>query len=230
MPAYWLRRPDLRRDGDTLAAVDQLVARALEQSPGHCIDYRLDLPKWQFLCHVAERAGLVLHGSGDPAIARFEPRQPDDPLEFSNRRAVFAAADGLWPMYYAVLDRERHPMMLVNSCVRLASQTGGLSDPFYYFSISDTALQQKPWRQGTVYLLPASSFEAQPPLVAGFGDTQVHVAQAASPVPVEPLAKLAVGPEDFPFLDRIRGHRDEDLQARIAADPDGFPWVVPTAP
>ncbi|MEY9928939.1 hypothetical protein ABH926_003579 [Catenulispora sp. GP43] len=165
--------------------------------------------------------------SGDPGIARFEPRQPDDTLEFSSRRAVFAAADGLWPMYYAVLDREHHPMMLCNSCVRLGSQIGELSEPYYYFSISDTALEQNPWRTGMVYLLPAATFEAQPPLAVG--DAQAHVAQAASPVPVEPLAKLAVGPEDFPFLDRIRGHRDADLQARIAADPSGFPWVS-TAP
>ncbi|WP_159030652.1 MULTISPECIES: hypothetical protein [Streptomyces] len=41
---------------------------------------------------------LLLHGSGDPAIRRFEPRQPDDSSEFGNRRAVFAADDELWPM------------------------------------------------------------------------------------------------------------------------------------
>ncbi|MEU1003082.1 hypothetical protein [Streptomyces tibetensis] len=41
---------------------------------------------------------VLLHGSGDPAIRRFEPRQPDDSSEFGNRRAVFAADDGLWPM------------------------------------------------------------------------------------------------------------------------------------
>lgn len=52
----------------------------------------------QFLCHAADRGMLLLHGSGAPAIRRFEPRQPDDSSEFGNRRAVFAADDGLWPM------------------------------------------------------------------------------------------------------------------------------------
>ncbi|HEY7260878.1 MAG TPA: hypothetical protein VH589_05260 [Trebonia sp.] len=57
------------------------------------------------------------------------------------------------------------------------------------------------------------------------GQVTFQVAQAASPVPVSPVAKLAVGPGDFPFLELIRGHDDELLRARIAADPDGFPWV-----
>ena len=223
LPAYWLRRPELRRDRETVAAVDRLLTQALERGSERPIDYTLKIPRWQFLCHAVERANLVMHGSGDRGIRVFEPRQPADPLEFSNRRAVFGAVDGLWPMYFAILDRERHPMMLCNACVRLGSGTGVLSDPYYFFSISDTALRRRPWRAGMVYLLPADGFETQPPLTVG--DAQVHVAQAASPVPVKPLAKLSVGPDDFPFLGQIRGHRDEQLQARIAADPSGFPWV-----
>ena len=223
IPAYWLRRPELRRDRETVAAVDRFLALALERGSEHPIDYTLDLPRWQFLCHAVERGNLVLHGSGDPGIGVFEPRQPADSLEFSNRCAVFGAVDGLWPMYYAILDRASHPMMLCNACIRLGSGAGALSDPYYFFSISDTALQRRPWRTGMVYLLPADSFEAQPPLT--LADAQVYIAQSASPVPVEPLAKLAVGPDDFPFLGQIRGHDDEQLQARIAADPGGFPWL-----
>jgi hypothetical protein len=66
--------------------------------------------------------------------------------------------------------------------------TGEVSDPHYFFSISDMALTQRPWRSGVVYLLPAGSFETQPPLAVG--DVRVQVAQAASPVPVAPVAKL----------------------------------------
>ena len=44
------------------------------------------------------------------------------------------------------------------------------------------------------------------------GSYQVHIAQLASFVPVQPLAKLTVTPEDFPFLTQIRGHDDERLQ------------------
>jgi hypothetical protein len=154
MPAYWLRRPELRRDAGTVAAFDLLLGQALAGGPGRLIDYQLGVPKWQFLCHAAERANLVLHGSGDPGIGLFEPRQPADPLEFSSQRAVFAAVDGIWPMYYAILDRDRYPMMLCNSCIRVCPETGEPSDPYYFFSISDAALRQRPWRTGTVYLLP----------------------------------------------------------------------------
>jgi hypothetical protein len=52
----------------------------------------------------------------------------------------------------------------------------------------------------------------------------MYYAIPASPVSVNPVAKLAVEPEDFPFLDRIRGHDDERVWTRAPADPDGFPW------
>lgn len=214
-------------DTETLAAFDRLLEQALTHGPECPIDYRLDVPKWQFLCHAAERGNLVLHGSGGPGIELFEPRQPADSLEFSNRRAVFAAVDGIWPVYFAVLDRERCPMMLCNACVRVCLATGELGAPYYFFSISDTALARRPWRAGMVYLLPADSFEIQPLLAVG--DIRIQVAQAASPVPVRPAARLEVGPGDFPFLEQVRGHDDEMLRARIAADPDGFPWIEPTA-
>jgi hypothetical protein len=149
LPAYWMTRPAPPPGRRTSASFDRLLQQALAKGPGEPIDYRLEAPTWQFLCHAADRGKLLLHGSGDPAIGRFEPRQPDDNSEFGNRRAVFAAGDGLWPMYYAI---------------------------------------------------------------------------PASPVSVNPVAKLAVEPEDFPFLDRIRGHDDERVWTRAAADPDGFPW------
>ena len=219
LPDYWLGRPELSTDPETVAAFDLLLEQVLASGPEHLAGYPLNVPKWQFLCHATERADLVLHGSGDPGIALFEPRQPEDTLEFSSRRAVFAATDGIWPIYYAILDRERYPMMLCNSCVRVCSETGEPSDPYYFFSVSDASLRQRPWCTGTVYLLPGESFEIQPQLAAG--DVRIQPAQAASPVPVAPAAKLAVGPADFPFLEQIRGHDDQLLQARIAADPGG---------
>jgi hypothetical protein len=206
-----------------VAAFDRLLDQALDRGPDHPIDYRLDAPKWQFLCHAAERRNVVLHGSGNPAIEQFEPRQPNDTLDFSNRRAVFAATDGIWPIYYAILDRERHPtMMLCNSCIRIGSSAGPLSGPYYFFSISRPALEQQPWRTGTVYILPADSFESQPRLRRD--DVSIYVAQVASPRAVRPVAKLSVDPGDFPFLHQIHGHDNDRLNARMAADPNGFPW------
>lgn len=223
VPAYWLLSPEIQLDRDATQSFDRLLDQALARGPAHPIDYRLDIPKWRFLCHAANRGDVVRHGSGNPDIERFEPRRPADPLEFSNRHAVFAATDGIWPMYYAILDRDEHrTMMMVASSIRVES-AGRRSAPHHFFSISRPALERRPWRSGTVYLLPADSFEDQPPIA--IDDALVHITEAASPLPVEPAAKLTVHPTDFPFLDRIRGHDDDLLTARMSDNPAGFPWI-----
>lgn len=43
--------------------------------------------------------------------------------------------------------------------------------------------------------------------------------------PVQPIAKLLVEPDDFPFLDQIHGHNDEKLARLASANPNGFPWL-----
>lgn len=222
LPAFWLASPGPPADAGTRSAFECLLDDALERGPERAIDYRLAAPRWQFLCH-ATRRGLVLHGSGDANIARFEPRKPADRSAFGGRRAVFAATDGIWPIYFAILDRDRYPMALVNSCMSITGPDGRTDGPYYFFSITATALAHEPWREGTVYLLPGDGFEEQPEiLIAG---TAVRVAQAANLEPVNPLAKMKVRPEDFPFLRQIRGHDDGIVHARASDDPNGFPWL-----
>ncbi|MBN6039897.1 hypothetical protein [Amycolatopsis sp. 195334CR] len=169
--------------------------------------HRVDASKWQFLCHAADRGDLVLHGSGNPGITEFVPRRPPDLTEFGSRHAVFAAADGIWPMFYAILDRDIGEFSMCTGCVPDDGQAR------YHFSLTAATLARRPWRDGMVYLLPAATFERE--------DSS---AQAASPVPVRPVAKLAVRPTDFPFLHQVHGHHDDELRARAAADPGGFPW------
>jgi hypothetical protein len=96
----------------------------LLRDDGGPVAYDLGAPKWQWLCHVAERGDVVLHGSPNPGIDRFEPRQSNDTAEFGNRRAVYAAADGIWPMYFAIVDRSAGGVSLVNSCHRIERRTG----------------------------------------------------------------------------------------------------------
>lgn len=211
------------KDAETIAAFDALYDSAVAAGTGEPIDYRLAAPRWQFICHVADTRPVLLHGSANPGIARFEPRQPVDNTEFGNRNAVYAASDGLWPMYFAILDRERYDLSLVNGAVRPIDDEGRHGDPLYFFSISEAALPLKPWRRGMLYFLPRDSFEQQKPAVVG--DGQVAVQQWASPVPVAPLARIEVGPEDFPLLHAIRGHDRETTFARARANPDGFPWI-----
>jgi hypothetical protein len=90
------------------------------------------------------------------------------------------------------------------------------------FSISRSALPHQPWRSGTVYVLPGDTFELQPPM--RFGESEVRIPQLASLVAVRPLARVAVAPDDFPFLAQIRGHDDDRLEEYAHAMEAGGPW------
>ncbi len=213
LPDYWLQRPNAEPGHE--AAFDRLLAGA----SGGEIEYDLKAPKWQFLCHAADNAGLALHGSPDPGIETFEPRKADDLNEFGRQVAVYAAADGLWAMFFAIV--ERKGTSITNACIRLMID-GVIGEPHYFFSISRPALARRPWRRGWVYLLPRDTFVLQEPL--SFGPASVLVAQLASTEPVTPLGRLEVGPEDFPFLDSILPHDDDRLEEYARALETGAPW------
>jgi hypothetical protein len=222
LPDYWLTRPSVNFDESAQTAFDELLqtTRGLDGCP--TIPFTLPWPKWQFLCHVADHHQIALHGSGNPDINLFEPRQSNDLNAFGNQKAVYAASDGLWAMFFAIVDRERFALSITNACVRLVDETGTLHGPYYVFSVSQSALPKQPWRTGTVYLLPRSTFSVQPPMA--FGANEVHFAQLASQAPVMPLAKLTVTPADFPFLRQIRGHDDQRLQEYATALQTGAAW------
>jgi hypothetical protein len=222
LPSFLLPRPAMPTDEATLAQFEALYAQAIAGAGGE-IDYTLAAPRWQFLCYLADTKDIVLHGSGDPDIAMFEPRQSDDVNPFGDQKAIYAASDGIWPLYFAILDRERHPMSLINSSLRIELGDGKRSEPFYYFSITAAALAQRPYRRGMVYLIARDNFEQQ--AAEHYGEWKIHLPQWASFVPAKPLAKLSIGPEDFPFLDRMRGHDDATTFARARANPAGFPWL-----
>lgn len=223
MPHYYLRRPEMQLDAATIDGYEALWNYITTTPDAGELPYPLPTPRWQFLCYLADHKPVLLHGSGNSDVKLFEPRKAMDVMSFGNRAAVYAASDGIWPIYFAIVDRDQYGISLTNACVRVTTPTGGLSEPFYFFSISQTALVHQPWRTGTIYILPRTTFEPQPPIPSG--DQAVHVLQWASPLPVAPLAKLRVSPADFPFLQQIRGHDDLVQQERVRANPDGFPWI-----
>jgi hypothetical protein len=208
-------------DEKSRMAFDELLDATLSSDGCSIIPYALPWPKWLFLCYLADHCEIAMHGSGDANIALFEPRQSNDLNEFGNQKAVYAASDGLWAMFFAIVDRERIGS-ITNACVRLAEKDGTLHGPYYVFSVSQSALTHRPWRTGTVYLLPRASFVDQPSMP--FGDMEVRIAQLASFEPVKPLAKLTIAPNDFPFLRQIRGHDDQRLAEYARALETGSPW------
>lgn len=222
-PAYFLPRPPLDLTPTTRAAFARLYAEIVRLSHGQAVDYTLATPKWQFLSWLCDTQDVLLHGSGNPSIQEFEPRKSDDLNEFGDRQSVYAASDGIWPIYFAIVDRDRFVRSLNNSCSRMLGPDGARSDPYYFFSIDDDALPHQPWRVGTIYILPRAGFAQQSP--ASYRGMEVEIAQWASPTPVRPLARLSVGPADFPFLAQIRGHDMAVVSRRAERNPQGFPWV-----
>lgn len=220
LPDYWLARPEAILDEATRTAFDALLPAARSRGPNPIIDYTLAAPKWQFLCYAAEHHALALHGSGDANITVFEPRQSNDLNEFGNQKAVYAAADGIWPMFFAIVDRDRYSTTIMNGCIRIVAG-GQVGAPVYFFSVGRAAFHERPWRTGVVYLLPRSAFVEQAPFP--FGPVEVRVAQLASFEPVTPVARLTVAPEDFPFLATIRSHDDARLQEYSQALMTGGP-------
>src|SRR5262245_59397905 len=146
LPRYYLPRPPMDLYPDTIAAFEQLFAEHVEHGAGAEIPYALNAPKWQFLSYLGDTKELLFHGSGNPYIAEFEPRQSNDIEEFGNRQAVYASSDPIWAMYFAVMDRDRYVTSLVNACFQIVNDDGSLSVPYYFFSINGDALPHQPWR------------------------------------------------------------------------------------
>ena len=218
---HWLIPPT--PDPARSAEFDAILDRALAAGPEHPLEYDSDAPRWQFLMHVAKSGRYVLHGSNNPSITVFEPRQSDDVHEFGNRTAIYAASDGLWPMYFAIVDRSRHVSLVNASITDVADPT----QTRYFFSISAERLAEGAFRDGTVYILPNEEFELDHEYeISGH---RVRANQVARRTEVAPLAKLSVSPTDFPFLDQIRGHDQETVMRRVEADIDGFPWLTDKA-
>jgi hypothetical protein len=228
LPDYWIRWSPPHLDRATESAVEELVALAQASAPGRFLDVdaflveRPDVKRCQFLAGFADRFDVAFHGTGDPNIATFEPREPIDFAPFGNQKAVFATSDPIWAMFYAVVDRDRLSLTLNNGCIELLDEGGRAEATYYYFSVSSGALPQRPWRTGYLYFLPPESFVEQPP--GTYAGHTAQVPQLASPVAVTPFARVEVAPTDFPFLEHVRGHDDKRLAEYARAIMAAAPW------
>jgi hypothetical protein len=217
-----MERPPIGLDRSTRSAIDEFLAlgdadRLLDVDA--FLRTRGDVTLWQFLCGLAERSEIAFHGTGDPNIESFEPREPIDFAPFGQQKAVFATSDPIWAMFYAIVDRDRYELTLNNGCILLMEPEG---PPHYYFSITNSALHRRPWRTGYVYFLPAESFVEQP--AGPYAGYVARIPQLASPVAVTPFARIQVTPSDFPFLAQIRGHDDDRLAEYAQAVMAAAPW------
>lgn len=221
---YFLQRPPVSEDVETLASFEALYSEQVAAGAGELITYTLEAPKWQFLCYLTDTKDVLLHGSVQEDITEFEPRQAVDAYAFGNQRAIYAASDGIWPLYFAIVNTKRHKRVSrLNACSRLLERTGTLSEPHYFFSLNREVLEAEPWCLGTIYVLPKATFVQEP--VQTKRGAEYQSAQWASLVAVRPLAKLSVASKDFPFLEQMRSHDTELVSRQAREDPEGFPWI-----
>jgi hypothetical protein len=163
------------------------LLRKVDEARGTEVDYDAAAPKHDFFRYLLERRPVLLHGTGDPAIERFEPRrQTDYDNEWTD--AVFATDDPIWPIFFATVNRPV-ARSLINGCSRRYGES------HYYFSIGTDPNGRDAWRSGWMYVLPRDSFRLHP-----------SGPEWLSPVAVCPLARLRVEPADFPFLGEVVQH------------------------
>jgi hypothetical protein len=220
-PSFLLPRPSFEKTPQMVAAFDHLIQAT---AVGDWVDYSLPYPKWQFLTYLCEANPFVLHGSQNLEIPRVEPQQARDIRAFSSQRAIYATTDGIWVQYFAILDRLKYPeMSLFNSCLQARDFSGLWSEPLYFFSITNAVFLQKPWCTGAVYILPREHFVQE--AAQSIQGTEIVFPHWTGSQPAQPIARLLVGPQDFPFLAQIHGHNDARLMELAAENPEGFPWL-----
>jgi hypothetical protein len=178
-----------------VAAADELLAGRTTAIPKP----RLDFLRW-----LAEHRPVVFHGSQRDDLHELSTaRRSRDSTAWGNQLAVYASTDPVWAIYFACLRRDRGWTGTKNGSM---GQAGGPLYPRRYFFVHNRgSASPERFGPGSLYLLSPAGFVADEPL-AGLIDT----AHLVSREPVVPLARIDVGPEDFPFRDGVAYYRDRE--------------------
>jgi hypothetical protein len=137
-----------------------------------------------------ETEEVLLHGTAAD-VDLFQP-QPQTDFDGNPKFGVFATDDPVWPIFFAIANA-RH---LVNGCFHLRGERR------YFFSVDAEA----GWRDGWVYVLPRATFTRHP-----------SGPEWLSPTAVQPLDRVRVTPQDFPFLADVSRHRRGESLPRAVA-------------
>ncbi len=207
-PGSGLAAPPLVIDEDIERRYRALFDEITTTQDGRTIDDDLPTPPTPFVQWLMARDTVIFHGSNRRDIDEFRPVRASMELGDTGGRgnlgAVYGTHDGLWSMFFAVVDRRRLEGSIRNGVIRYQSADETLD--LYHFSIHHELLEHAPFTTGALYLLPRGSFERLPFYPGGPLSNEW-----ASHEPVRPLARLTIRPEDFPFLSKIGGHDDSVL-------------------
>ncbi|RDU38031.1 hypothetical protein DRW41_00175 [Neobacillus piezotolerans] len=161
------------------------------------VNYTSKYPKHRFIQYIAATKPVILHGSNNSEISEFEARRQ---TLYNGQivNAVFGTKDGIWPLFYAVLDKKKVKGGIRNACLKVE---GG--SPHYFFSLNKETLDAGPWTTGMIYFLPGETFKRA-------GNGLVSFDEWVSETPVKPIAKVLVEPYDFLFLNSVSCHKDTE--------------------
>ncbi len=200
--------PDFELSAEKEAAFAALLQSIIVKADGSRLDYHLPFPIHEFVQYVSAQEAVIFHGSNNTEIETFAPVRKSyelrDETGRGNLQAVYGTHDGLWAMFFAIVDRANLHGSIRNGVMYFHNRQGDRI-AVYNFSVNQEQLAGKPWREGSLYFLPRTTFERLKMTEEAYAN------EWASREAVTPLARLIVQPEDFPFLDRIAGHDDSEL-------------------
>lgn len=175
---------------------------------GGSIDDRLTGSPRAFVQWLMRQDAVVFHGSNLDDIDEFVPERRSMELRDSGGRgnlgAVYGTHDGLWAMFFAIVDRSRLKGSMRNGLNRYESTDGARSIDLYHFSLDRRMVELEPYSPGTLYFLPRDRFQRIPFYPGGPLSNEWACHER-----VRPLARVTVEPSDFPFT--IGSHDDGDL-------------------
>lgn len=178
-------------------AFDELIAAAREGDGtidvGSC-----PYPLHELLTYLVSERDFLLHGSNDPDIRELEPRPARD--LGTALQAVVACDDGIWPLFYAVVARERVEAMFTN-CLHVGRPPR--LRRFYMFAIVADPAAEETWTRGVVYALPRDGFRHE------WGNEWVSERR------VRPVLRVPVAPADFPLRESVVGLSDAAELRRV---------------
>jgi len=204
----FLPPPPLELDEARRRAFDAIIREQFIHGPAREIEYSVPYPKHEFFCYLVRERGYLIHGSTSPNLSSLVPREQAD-WKGEQVNAIFAASDGVWPIFFAILHPQLAGCSIRNGCFVVDRGEGEpqCEDRFYFFSLDHASLATVRWDPGTVYIVPRDSFRPN-------GQRPVYFDEWVSEERVPVAARVRVTRDDFPFRDDISGHpADEPLAA-----------------
>ena len=161
-PGSGLVAPEL-----TLTTAEEAGFEALWQSlnrhpDGRTIDDEIQGSPHRFVQWLMTQDTVIFHGSNRRDIDEFRPQRGSMELNDTGGRGnlgVYGTHDGLWSMFFAIVDRDRLRGSIRNGSMRFETTARDRWVNMYHFSIHHEVLETAPFTTGALYLLPRSAFE-----------------------------------------------------------------------